>query len=443
MYAGKKRKRDESQSNSEGYDTEEMMIKEYGFGKSLYKDDEDERYINNLKDLEREKILSERHEKCQMMKDKIKLLREYQKQNKDQRKEGKMSALTDIRARRQKQYVKDQSVSEKSESSSDHESSSSDNKHSEESYSSRDRSEEDDSQTSKKRGINYMDLEKARVSRNDLEKWYGELHFEDTIKGAFVRINIGESGDQGSSQYKIYEILGTKVVTPPYSFGNKMADVELLVKYGKSKKSFKMIVISNSKLQPTEFSKWRTDWEKCNELIPSNDMIQSIEAKLKKARNYSYTPNEINKIIEQNINQLIEKGSSTMNITYIRTQLETQFKLAKNVLNENPSEEAREIYNRLKENLNKLNEIQRKKAVEKNNANPVQNINARARKLQIEEDRKRSELLKHRSKVTTEFDPFSTLQWRPQILWNTNNTADKSKNESGQDKKIIKWIRSR
>ena len=427
MYAGKKRKRDESQSNSEGYDTEEMMIKEYGFGKSLFKDDEDEHYINSLKGLEREKILSERHEKCQMMKEKIKLLREYNIQNKSQRKEGKISALSDIRERREKRFIKDASESEKSESSSGQDSSSEDDNKSEESYSSRDRSEDDDSQVSKKRGINFMDLEKIRVSRSDLEKWYDELHFEDTILGTFVRINIGEFGDKnGSNQYKIYEIIGTKTVSPSYLFGNKMADKEIVVKYGRSKKNFKMIVVSNSKFTPTEFSQWRTDCEKHNEPIPTNDVIEAIEAKLKKTRNYSYTPNEINKIIEQNINQLIEKGVSNMNVTYIRTQLETQFKLAKRVQQENPSEEALEIYNRLKLNLDKLNEIQRKKVEEKSGSNPVQNINDRARKLQIEEDRRRSEMIKHRSKVTTEFDPFSTLQCRPQILWNTNNVANKN-----------------
>lgn len=195
-----------------------------------------------------------------MMKEKIKLLREYNIQNKNQRKEGKISALSDIRERREKRFVRNVSESDKSESSSDQDSSSNEDDHSGESYSSRENSGDDDSQVSKKLGINFMDLEKIRVSRSDLEKWYGELHFEDTVIGTFVRINIGEFGDKnGSNQYKIYEIIGTKDVSPAYVFGSKMADKELLVKYGRSKKSFKMIVVSNSKFTPTEFSQWRTD----------------------------------------------------------------------------------------------------------------------------------------------------------------------------------------
>ena len=275
-------------------------------------------------------------------------------------------------------------------------------------------------------GITFKDLERIRVSRNDLERWYGELYFEDTIKGTFMRVNIGELKDGKGWCYKIHEVVGVKSVLHPYQFGNKKIDKELIMKYGKVTRLFKMMVVSNSKFTQKEFREWREEWEKCNEIIPTISDINSIESKIKKTRNYPYNQSEINKIIEQNINQLIEDGSSSMNVTYIKTQLEFQFKIAKRELNENPSSEAQELYDKLKLNLDKLNEIQKKKLEEKSSSNSTQNINDRARKLQIEEDRKRSEMIKNRSKQSAGFDAFSTLQCRPQILWNTNTSNDSS-----------------
>jgi len=121
-----------------------------------------------------------------------------------------------------------------------------------------------------------------------------------------------------------------------------------------------------------------------------------------------------------------------MNITYIRTQLETQFKVAKKVLHENPSKEAQEVYDKLKSNLDKLNEIKRNKARENKTINAAEIFNDRTRKLQIEEDRKRSELIKKKSKNSSHFDPFSTLACRPQILWNTQKSTDQQNNPEGK-----------
>jgi hypothetical protein len=189
-----------------------------------------------------------------------------------------------------------------------------------------------------------------------------------------------------------------------------------------------MIVISNSKFTAAEFSQWRNYCEKKSVKIPSHEKIEEIEVRLKKTRNYAYSPTEINKIIEQNIEQLIEKGESNMNLTYIRTQIETQFKVAQSVLDKNQgSSEAQEIYDKLKSNLEKINELQKKKYEEQNKNNTAQNFNVRAQKLQIEEDRKRSELIKKKMKQNRGFDPFSTLACKPKILWNTD------KNDRNQD----------
>ena len=93
MYWGKKRRHDDEERDQY---IEELLVKEHGYGASLFKDSEDEKHINSLKDLERERILSERHQKVQNSIEKIKMLREYQK--------GVLSqndALTDIRDKRE------------------------------------------------------------------------------------------------------------------------------------------------------------------------------------------------------------------------------------------------------------------------------------------------------------------------------------------------------
>ncbi len=71
------------------------------------------------------------------------------------------------------------------------------------SYSSDENSAEMDSEKhEKRRGISFVDLEKIRVSRDDIEKWYNELFFLETIKGAFAKVCVGQNS-QGISEYKI------------------------------------------------------------------------------------------------------------------------------------------------------------------------------------------------------------------------------------------------
>ena len=372
MYCGSKRRHTEEELDPF---TEELLIKELGYGSSLFKDSNDESYINNLKDLDKERILSERHEKIQICLERIHLLKKHQQKANSQSK-----ALNELKEKREKKASKiNEDIAESSEESSSQEAAEEQNLNWEQ------KDTHSDSEL--------IDIERIHISRSNLERWYGELFFDETIKDAFVRVNIGESKDKKGWMYKVYKIIGLKAISQPYQFGNKKIDKELILKFGKTVRYFKMIVISNSRFTADEVKDYVNEWQRCNERLPTIDEINVIEAKIKKTTNYSYNHNEMNKIIEQNINQLIEDGSSSMNVTYIRTQLEAQLKIAKRELNENPWNEAQEIYDKLKSNIDKLNDIQKKKIEEKNNSNSIQNINDRARKLQIEEDRKRSEMI--------------------------------------------------
>eukprot|EP00344_Euplotes_crassus_P012013 CAMPEP_0196998792 /NCGR_PEP_ID=MMETSP1380-20130617/4098_1 /TAXON_ID=5936 /ORGANISM="Euplotes crassus, Strain CT5" /LENGTH=283 /DNA_ID=CAMNT_0042415487 /DNA_START=24 /DNA_END=872 /DNA_ORIENTATION=+ len=194
--------------------------------------------------------------------------------------------------------------------------------------------------------------------------------------------------------------------------------------------------------------------------IPDLDYIEEIEAKIKKARNHTYSSSEINKIIERNINDAIQKGSTNMNIPYIQTQIETQYNVAKKQLDEElekesqnlPSNvsEAQEIVAQLRNNLDKLEEIKRKKREMNQKKNTVGDYNSLAQRKQIEEDRKRSELIQKKQKSNTGFDAFSTISCAPQILWDTQNNKNQlslikqqSKEQSNKEKKREKKAKSK
>lgn len=133
-----------------------------------------------------------------------------------------------------------------------------------------------------------------------------------------------------------------------------MVSKELILKHGAINRGFKMIVISNSKFTESEFANWWKICEKDKVQIPSRGKIQKLELKLKKVKNHTNSSSEVNKIIELNIAQQISKGDDNINITYLKTQLESQFSIAKKTLEDNPSPEAQDIFDNLKTNLDKL-----------------------------------------------------------------------------------------
>lgn len=430
MLSGKKRGREASpDQNSEDLNIEEQMIQELGYGTSLFKSVEDEQHILSLKEMERERILNERHQNMLKVKEKIKLLKEFKAQQEPQALQNttKTGALADLKNRRERRLQKNRSLSQDKSSESGSEEIKSHKSRSE--YSSDEESHDpmDLDHGIPRKDIGISDLEKIRVNRIDLEKWHTELLFEEVIKGSFVRINMGEAVEAGRSPYKIFQVQRVKQASKPYRFGDGQAMIskELVGKHGRDSKTFQMAVVSNSKFTSQEFSEWRSACDKGSDHLPSLDKIDDIESQLNKIKNHSYTPQEVNKIIEQNINQLIEKGSSSMNLTYIRTQLETQLQLAEKTLRENDCHEAREIYNNVKLKLQKVNEIRKKKAEDAKKSMNAANFNRKAERLQIEEDRKRSEMVKKRQKQSAGFDAFSTLACKPSILWNTNNNEDK------------------
>lgn len=367
--------------------------------------------------MERERILNERHEKMNDVKEKVKLLKEFKKNKKMTKNETKNDALADLKERRDRRLQRNASASQEdmSESESEIIQHNDNNNDKSKSYYSSDEDmsrDMDHDQKMQRKDIGIRDLEKIRVSRSDLEKWHRELLFEETVKGCFVKINMGEAVKNNKSSYKIFQIIRLKKTTKPYKFGDGNVSKELLGRHGRETRSFQMAVVSNSKFEVNEFSEWRIAFDKNGEYLPSLDEIDDIEAQLNKIKNHSYTPQEINKIIEQNINKLIEKGSQDINVTYIKTQLEIQLQYAEKQIKDDPHcLDSKEIYNKIKANLEKLEEIKNKKKSQltKKSEQKV-SFNKRAMIKQMEEDHQRSNLLKKKQKESGKFDAFSTIR---------------------------------
>ena len=182
------------------------------------------------------------------------------------------------------------------------------------------------------------------------------------------------NGDNNNN-YIICKVTGLEQSKKPYSFGAKTCYQNMIAYYGGSKGSYNMTFVSNSKFTGPEFAEWRKKCEKDEQSIPNHDDIAVLEAKLKKARNHSYTDNEVNKIIEQNMDNLIEKGGPDLNVTYVRSQLEPQHAIAKKCYEENPSEESKSVLDKIESNLQKLNQIQKKRSEAQKKQSAVQSYN--------------------------------------------------------------------
>lgn len=55
--------------------------------------------------------------------------------------------------------------------------------------------------------IEQSDLQRAIVSRTNLEKWYGEPFFLKNLPGVFIRVVSGGGYSQHNRDYKIAEIV--------------------------------------------------------------------------------------------------------------------------------------------------------------------------------------------------------------------------------------------
>ena len=287
-----------------------------------YKSEQDKEYLRSLPELEREKIMNERYNEAQAKKEREKILNEALRSEKNQR-------LDDLSGK--KRDKKDDADLPKKKM-----------KFSEPEYNHK-----------KETGITLEDVEKIRISRDQLIKWCPHLYFEKTVIGAFVRINIGVNRNTKDNVYLMCEVVDVITSEKYYEIeGNKAKTNKMLViNHGKNKKTMKIDIVSNTSFTTKEFEYYMERLGKDGMKPITQHQVLSKIQDIQKALNYTYSREEIEVLVQLQLKESLKKGrveaTATLELEKLRVQLEDLKNDNEEVLN--PKEK--------KEKIKKLDEL--------------------------------------------------------------------------------------
>ena len=141
------------------------------------------------------------------------------------------------------------------------------------------------------------DLETIRLSRYKIEKFIHLPFFKTLAMNCYVRIGIGQH--QGRSVYRAAEIVDVVETAKVYTVGNNKTNLGLRLRFGKEERVFRVEFISNQHIAPTEFEKWKEACQKADLPLPTIEFVKSKVQAIKKANNYNFTSDDIEKMVEQ------------------------------------------------------------------------------------------------------------------------------------------------
>ena len=412
----------------------------HGYSEDLiFESEEDKQRILSMKDVEREKIIAERIEKLNFKKERETLLNENQIKNNDNNKKINNRDSSPLSDSEESGEIPNDNKSRNKRKKTNN--SDGDN----DSILSMDN--EDDKQAKKETPtISLEEIEKVKLTREFFFKYYNYPIFNENVKGAFVRINLSNSGIENPYFYYSGYIIGAieNIITQddkPYDFmGDKCTKYVLIKENGKIY-SFK--VISNSKILEDELSKWCKDNK-----IPTTEEIAQIQKNIEAIKTHKLSVEELNKILNQKKKDRIKYKDSTLNITE-----ELDLAIEKYRYNKEKCEEEEEKEKKKKPNeknkyssimkeieqdiklLEKMKEERDKKAKMNSDNDIVAKINEDIRKRQ-KLDEKKSLLMKKRKneqKDTSEHKIFKRVDCHPSTLFDTKNFE---KDKKDLDKEI-------
>ncbi|TDG50885.1 hypothetical protein AWZ03_002540 [Drosophila navojoa] len=141
------------------------------------------------------------------------------------------------------------------------------------------------------------DLNKLRLSRFKMERFVNLPIFECTVVNCFVRISIGNNGQK--PVYRVAEIVGVVETGKIYTLGTTRTNRGLRLKHGTQERVFRLEFISNQEFTETEFNKWYEVCQQYHVPMPTMDLIEIKQNDIKKALNYEFKDEDVDKIVEE------------------------------------------------------------------------------------------------------------------------------------------------
>merc|ERR1712083_1203580 len=141
------------------------------------------------------------------------------------------------------------------------------------------------------------DLEPIRLSRFKMEKFVHLPFFKKLVMNCFVRIGIGQY--QGRSVYRAAEIVDVVETGKVYFVGKIRTNIGTKLKFGKEERVFRLEFISNQRISPQEFVKWKEACADANLTLPTIESVKTKAKEIKQALNFSFTSDDVDKMVAQ------------------------------------------------------------------------------------------------------------------------------------------------
>ncbi|KAM5545964.1 hypothetical protein V8D89_000090 [Ganoderma adspersum] len=165
------------------------------------------------------------------------------------------------------------------------------------------------------------DLDKCRVTRNQIAKYCMAPWFAEYIKGAWVRYLIGEENKQ--PVYRICEVVDVPETTvKPYKVNDQTVNQEVELKHGDSTRRFAMDKISNGPFEDKEFERLQKTCETEKVKLPTKRQLEKKTAQLHKLANQPMTESDIAAILQRkrDINASANKSGTSLTMERSRLQ---------------------------------------------------------------------------------------------------------------------------
>ncbi|CAF3499645.1 unnamed protein product [Rotaria sp. Silwood1] len=255
------------------------------------------------------------------------------------------------------------------------------------------------------------ELKPMVLSRFRMEKWCHAPFFTDVVKGAFVRINIGQNN--GKPVYRLCEIRDVVETGKVYNLGATRTNKGLRLKHGHNERVFRLEFVSNSEISDSEFKRWREASIKQNISLPTLEKVDNKRKEINKFKQYVFSNREITKIVEE------KKRFRKAPINYAMTKQELlkEIDIARD---ENDIKKENELRKKLDEMEERASEIDRRRTA---NNSVLAQINRRNRKRtqQNVEKALAREAQEHRD---VQADPFTRRRCAPILVSKAPQTKD-------------------
>ncbi|CAG8599016.1 5147_t:CDS:10 [Diversispora eburnea] len=252
---------------------------------NMYRDDDDRDRLENLNELEREKILSERAEKRQHNKDleAVHLLFNPDDARSTRAKGSKKKGRDLEELKRRRAQRGQRTITE----------------------------------------IKLEDIKQVQLTRRHLGEWMFAPHFENTVVGCFVRLHIGVS--EGKQIYRVCEIEAVEEINSTYYVEKCITNQVLRLRHADAVKTWHMHCISNSEFDQSEFDRWIKTMKSQNISLPLKEEVLRKRKDIQDARGYVLSEQDVESIVRKKQSL---RGGEPIDLFTQKTTLVTQKNMA-------------------------------------------------------------------------------------------------------------------